>query len=297
MKKYIFLLIIIFLTGCSSYVELNNLAIINIIGIEKINDDYKITISLIDKIDDDFEPTMETVNIIDSNLNLAFIKLTNLLDKKIYLSHLNVLVINNSIKTIELKEIINFFLNNQESREDFLVTFSNNINDVLEKSNFQEINNLLKINYKETSEVIYMTMYDLIKNYYDNNSFYLTNIDYKDNIYIKGIISFKNNNYEELNNKEAIFINYLLNDIQSYNYTYKCDNNKYLNLKIINATSNTIKKDLMLTNEINIISNDCNLNKENINNNLIKYLKDNISKYTNKKITIKNTIRGNYENK
>lgn len=296
MKKYILLLIIIFLTGCTSYVELNNLAIINIIGIEKINDDYNLTISLIDKIDN-LKPTMKTISIKDSNLNKAFIKLNSLLDKKIYLSHLNVLVINDSIKDKELNEVINFFLNNQESREDFLVTYSNNINDVLEKSKFQEINNLIQINYQETSEVIYTTMYDLIKNYYNNNKFYLTNIDYKDNIYIKGITSFKNNDYQELDNKEAIFINYLLNDIQTYNYTYKCDNNKYLNLKIINATSNTIKKDLIITNEINIISNDCNLKKENINNNLNKFLQENLSKYTKKKITIKNTIRGNYENK
>lgn len=296
MKKYILLLIIIFLTGCSSYVELNNLAIINIIGIEKTNDDYNITISLIDKTDN-LKPTMKTISIKDSNLNTAFIKLNSLLDKKIYLSHLNVLVINDSIKDKELNEVINFFLNNQESREDFLVTYSNNINDVLEKSKFQEINNLIQINYQETSEVIYTTMYDLIKNYYNNKKFYLTNIDYKDNIYIKGIISFNNNNYQELDNKEAIFINYLLNDIQTYNYTYKCDNNKYLNLKIINATSNTLKKDLIITNEINIISNDCNLKKENINDNLNKFLQENLSKYTNKKINIKNTIRGNYENK
>lgn len=296
MKKYILLLIIIFLTGCTSYVELNNLAIINIIGIEKTNDDYNITISLIDKIDA-LKPTMKTISIKDSNLNKAFIKLNSLLDKKIYLSHLNVLVINDSIKDKELNEVINFFLNNRESREDFLVTYSNNINDVLEKSKFQEINNLIQINYQETSEAIYTTMYDLIKNYYNNKKFYLTNIDYKDNIYIKGITSFKNNNYQELDNKEAIFINYLLNDIQTYNYTYKCNNNKYLNLKIINATSNTIKKDLIITNEINIISNDCNLKKENINDNLNKFLQESLSKYTNKKITIKNTIRGNYENK
>ena len=53
---------------------------------------------------------------------------------------------------------------------------------------------------------------------------------------------------------------------------------------------------LLITNEINIISNDCHLNNQEINKIFNKYLEDN-KIYTNKILNINNTIRGNYENK
>lgn len=49
MKKLLIILIIITLTGCSSYIELNDLAIINSIGIQKDDNNYKISISLLMK--------------------------------------------------------------------------------------------------------------------------------------------------------------------------------------------------------------------------------------------------------
>ena len=207
------------------------------------------------------------------------------------------LIIDNSIKTKEIDEIINYFLNNQDSREDFLVIYSDEIENIMQNSKFQEINDLVKINYQETSKVIYTTMYDLIKNYYNNKSFYLTKVNYDQNISTNGIIEFKNNNYTNLEENEGIFINYLLNNLDTYSYTYECMEGKNLTLKILKATSNKLKDNLLITNEINIIANDCKYQNKEINENFTNYLKENLKKYTNKKLEIKNTIRGNYENK
>ncbi len=298
MKKIFIILIIITLTGCTSYIELNDLAIINSIGIQKDNNNYKISISLLDEINKDtLEPSLKLIEIYNSNLTQAFEELSFNLNKQIYLSHLNLLVIDDSIKNTEIKEIINYFLNNQDARENFLVIFSTKIKDILTNSKFQEINNLVKINNETTSKVIYITMYDLIKDYYENKSFYLTNIDYNNNLFTKGIIKFSNNNYKELNEDDGLFINYLLNNIETYSYTYKCLENKYLNLKILKATSNNLKNNLIITNEINIIRNECNYSNKQINQNITNYLNDNLKRYTNKNIKINNTIRGNYENK
>ena len=168
MKKLLIILIIITLTGCSSYIELNDLAIINSIGIQKDDNNYKISISLLNEVDKDtLEPSLRLIEINNTNLNLAFEELSLNLNKQIYLSHLNLLVIDDSIKKMEIQEIINYFLNNQDARENFLIVFSNKIEEILTNSKFQEINNLVKINQETTSKVIYTTMYDIIKNFFD----------------------------------------------------------------------------------------------------------------------------------
>lgn len=299
MKKIILIILILFLiTGCSSYIELNDLAIIDIIAIQKNNNNYKLSISYIEEIDkDSLTPKTKIIEKESSNIFLAFDELKLNINKKIYLSHLNMLIIDNSIKTKEIDEIINYFLNNQDSREDFLVIYSDEIENIMQNSKFQEINDLVKINYQETSKVIYTTMYDLIKNYYNNKSFYLTKVNYDQNISTNGIIEFKNNNYTNLEENEGIFINYILNNLDTYSYTYECMEGKNLTLKILKATSNKLKDNLLITNEINIIANDCKYQNKEINENFTNYLKENLKKYTNKKLEIKNTIRGNYENK
>ena len=47
MKKIILLLIILLLSGCSDYKELNNLAIANTIGIDKKDNEYKLCIEVL----------------------------------------------------------------------------------------------------------------------------------------------------------------------------------------------------------------------------------------------------------
>ena len=104
MKKLLIILIIITLTGCSSYIELNDLAIINSIGIQKDDNNYKISISLLNEVDKDtLEPSLRLIEINNTNLNLAFEELSLNLNKQIYLSHLNLLVIDDSIKKMEIQ--------------------------------------------------------------------------------------------------------------------------------------------------------------------------------------------------
>ena len=298
MKKYLILIIIFFLTGCSSYIELNDLAIIDTISIQKEDNNYKLTISYIEKIEENnLNPQTKIIETKDTNINQLFNDLSLKINKKIYLSHLNLLLIDDSIKNKEFKELINYFLNNQDTREDFLIAYSNNINDLMHNNKFLEINDLVKINHQETSKVIYTTMYDVIKNYYEKKNIYLTNLTYQDNNILPiGIITFINNDYQELTEDQSIFINYLLDNIDTLNYTYKCQDNNYLNLKILKGKKQEVNNKLLITNEIIIISNDCHLNNQEINKIFNEYLEDN-KIYTNKILNINNTIRGNYENK
>ena len=297
MKKILLLIfIIILLTGCNSYVELNDLGIIHTIGIEKQNDNYILYASIIEEVKEDGTPISKIYQLEGNNLANIFDNLSLQLNKKIYLSHLDLLIINNSLKNNDLKDIINFFLNNNESRNDFLVVTSNNINEVINNSSFQEINNIIKMNEKETSKSIYTTMYDVMNNYYEIKPIYLTNIKYDNTITINGITKLYNNKQEFININDSIFINYLLNNINTYKINFNCSDNSYLYLNILTSNTSNLNNKIIITNEIKVITNDCNLNKQKINTLFNNYLKDNLNKYTSKEINIQNTIRSIYEN-
>ena len=297
MKKLLILIIIIFITGCDSYIELNDLAIINTIGLEKENNNYKLYASVVDITEkESLDIPTTSYQVTGTSLNQIIDNLSMSLNKKIYMSHLNLLIINDSIKTKELEEIINFFLNNNETREDFLVVNSNNIKDIIEKMKFQEINDLIENNSRNASGTIKTTMYDVIKNFYDKKSIYLPSITLDSSISLDGIKEFKNNKYKEIKGEDVIYLNYLLNKIDTYKYSYTCNDNKYLYLNILSSNTSFLTKELLITNEIKVITNDCNYNKDKIENIFNTNLKTNLEKITNKKITIKNTIRGTYEN-
>ncbi len=296
MKKLSLLLSFLFLfTGCNSYTELNDLGIINMIGIEKKENNYNLYATILEKEKEDEEPTNTLYEIKGETIQESFNHLSLRLSKKIYLSHLDLLVINDSIKTNELNDLINFFLNESESRNNFLVVTTNNIKDLLENAKFQEINNLVKINEETTSKSIYTTMFDVMNNYYSKKPIYFTNLDATKNISINGLTKLENNKYEFINENKSLFINYLINNISSLKINLTCDSNKYLYLNILSSNTNTIKDTLIITNEIKVITNDCQLNKDSINKKINTYLQDNIKEFTSQDIVIKNTIRSVYE--
>lgn len=297
MKKIFLVVIILLLTGCDSYIELNDLAIINSIGIEYQDNTYTFYANVTEEIDKETNKPKTTIyEVKGDSINEVIDNLSLTLSKKIYISHLDLLLINDTIKKNELKEIIHFFLNNNESREDFLVATSDDIKNVLENTDFKEINDLIENNQKQTSKSIYTTMYDVINNFYLNEKIYFTNITLDEHPVCSGLKVFTNNNYQFIEEDKVIFTNYLLNNIDTYKYSYKCSSNNYLYLNILAANVNELNNEIIIANEIKVIANDCNYKKEKINQIFNHYLKDNLKEFTNKKITIKNTIRGTYEN-
>ena len=295
MKKILIILILLLTIGCSSYTELNNLGVIHIIGIEKVNNKYKLYASIIKEKQGDEIKTI--ISIVEGNtINEAINNLSLNLNKEIYMSHLDTLLINDSLNNFDLKEIINYFINNDKTREDFLVATTSDIEKIITNSNFRETNNLIETSLKENSLSIYTTLSDFIKNYYNNNPIYLTNFEIDNNIKIKDIKKIFNNKYQTINIEDSLFINYLNNNINLYNYNLICNQNNSIYLNIISSRTNQFNNQYIITNEINILNNNCNLSKNNINKLFTNYLKNNLEKYTNKKIIIQNNIRSHHEN-
>ena len=293
MKKIILILFLFFVTGCNSYTELNDLGIIEKIAIEYKDSKYRLHASIINKLDND--TNIKNYQIIASNIPDLFDNLSLFLNKKIYLSHLNLLIINDSINTNNLKELINFFLNNNDTREDFLVVTTNNIDNLFNNLKWNEINDLVNINTK-TGKSIYTTMFDIASNYYLDKPIYLTSISYDSYPEIIGFEKIYHNQKTFIDNDDTIFINYLLNNIEGFKINLKCTLDDYLYLEIKSSNTNIFSNKIFITNELKIINNQCNLPKDKINNLFNDYLSNNLSRFTKQKIIIKNTIRGIYEN-
>ena len=117
MKKILILLLpIIFITGCSSYTELNDLGLVSLLGIDYSNNNYKIYVTIMEGNQDDgtLEKSQTYFYSEASTLEEAFQNITLQSDKKIYLSHIDCLLVTDSlinnkcdISTCMLKECLN----------------------------------------------------------------------------------------------------------------------------------------------------------------------------------------------
>ena len=119
MKKFIFLIFLILLCSGCYYTELNDLSIIDSIGIEKNDKDIKIVMNIVNTIDYKSEDNIETT-IYEStgkNIEEAFNNFYLEINKTIYLDSLNNLLISDTLNDEDINNIVNFFIKNKENRE------------------------------------------------------------------------------------------------------------------------------------------------------------------------------------
>lgn len=203
MKKIIsltatFLLLFIF-TGCENYTELNNLAIIKSIGITYENNQYTLYAEIIDEITKENIPETKVVSATNKEFENIFDDIKLLVNKEIYLSHIDLLIISETLKNNNYQEIINYFLKNREFRNDFLCIFSNEIPLILEHSKYDEIEELITTN-KDSKNVINITFEEIVKNFLDKESFKASYITYDEEIKFTNNILYQNNKTERINN-------------------------------------------------------------------------------------------------
>ena len=204
MKKIFFLLIIIFfIAGCTTYNELNDLAIIKSIGIKcNNNDNYTLYAEIIDEIDKDNIPKTKIIETNANTIKELFENIKILVNKEIYLSHIDLIIIDENIKNKDLDNIINYFLDNKEFRNDFLTIFSNDIKELLENSKYDEIEKII-ISNKDNKKIIKISFEEIMQNYLDNKPFYLSKVTFEDKIIFNGNYKYFNNKLERIDNNES----------------------------------------------------------------------------------------------
>ena len=167
MKKLIILFFISFLlTGCLGYNELDNLMIINDIYISK---NYMILNEVVasksNTITKDYKKYKITCNSIDKCF-----KRFKSFPRKVYLSHINNIILDKSIKKRDLYKITQNLNKIKELREDFYIVYSSN----------NKINNSILEKYlRHDSKSI--TYYDLEKSILNKSILSIPVVTYKNN--------------------------------------------------------------------------------------------------------------------
>ena len=191
MRKILLLLLllpIILITGCSSYTELNDLGLVSLLGIDYKNEKYQIYVTIMEGSQDDgtLEKSQTYFYSEATTLEEAFQKITLQSDKKIYLSHIDCLLVTEDLINNKLKNMIFNFLNNNESRNNFnIVLVKNEIKDYFDQDiTADTINKLVEINNKESGTITKMDFEEFLKNLLVDSNSTIPTISY-DNEHLK----------------------------------------------------------------------------------------------------------------
>lgn len=238
MKKILIIILTLLLcTGCFDYKEINDLAIINAIGVDYENDEYVITLEILnDQIDKDSSKITSYTKVgHGKNLTSAIENAADKLSKQLIFNHIKLMILSKSIIEEKFENIIDLFLRNTYFRENFYVisatknkpeTLLNHttndapiastaITDTLESIRYSSNTNVLKKFDEMVEEVI---------TYGIDTCF--SNITLKDNEFIvDGMSIFNNYSYKSnLSNEYVKIYNLLIDNFDRPTYTINYDN-------------------------------------------------------------------------
>ena len=223
-KLFILLFILFLTTGCTSYTELNDLGIVSILGIDFENNQYKIYVGIIEGEQDDgtLDKKYKTYSSEGETLDDAFQNIYIQSSKKVYLSHIDLLIVTENTINYCLKDVIYNFLNNNEYRNNFNMVITKDLEEIL-KNNIpaEEINKLVTINQQESATTMVIDFETFLKNLLIDKNSYLPYIEKIDDEKIKATTIKLIKDYkifDTLTEEQTILFNLLNNKLSKANY-------------------------------------------------------------------------------
>jgi len=308
-KKILILFLFLFLTGCYNYTELNDLAIVTALGIDYHDNKYHVTIQVVNtkKTEENENNNGFTIYEADGHtLEEAIKNLSLICPKKIYLSHLEILIYGEEIALKGINDTLDYLLRNNSIRGDFylFVAKNNMANDILKidnKSfiiNSESIKKLNETSYKQTGKSTIITFYELANTYLnENKEIVIPTIEASDKkLIMNNLAIFKKDKLVKyLNENKTITYNILTNKINEATYKIKCQDG-YIDILINNLKTN-IKPhndsiDINIKTDGSVSSITCNLdlnnekNLEIISSKISNLIENNIYSLLNDKIDI-----------
>lgn len=292
MKKIIICLIVLLLfLGYTPYNELNNLAVVDTIGIDFTDNKYYLYLNVIN--DDN-----KVYTVTGDSLGEVFLKAKNIDNKKTYYKHLEVAIFNTNTLN---NTTINFFKDEFTSIDYLVLATQDRISDLFK--NYHKRRDYKSFIRKEKDligSIINTTFKEVLSSNSDNiKDAFIPLISYKDNLISKGIFIPSKNII--LNEKIARAC-FLLNErINVFNTNIKIDDNSY-EVVLYDLKANTKYKDNNINIKItgNIDSPDSN-NLIELKKKVTNILKDDIGELINSEknnnYNISNTINHIYLNK
>lgn len=313
MKKLLVFLLILFISGCYNYQELNDLSIITAIGID-YDDKYKVSIQVVNTNQTSEDEARFTIYTSEGNTVEEALKNISLIcPKKIILSHLEILIYGEKVAKKGIANTLDYFLRENESRGDFYVFIAKNhdAKEILkvitpnENNNAKNIKKMVSEAMDETGKTTITDFNELASNYLNQNKEFLIpsiNINGNEkgktteeipNVFLKldKVALFKDDKLIDYANiKEIIGYNILTKNIKETTISYKC-NDGYINV-LLNNFKTTIKVKENLEVLIKIMADgkisevtcniDLNDNINKINKGINKQLKKDIKKTLNR---------------
>ena len=303
MKKYLILLLSIFLVGCQNYKELNNSAIVSAIGIDVEDDNYKVSVQIVnteksndeqEKLNNPIVYTSNGKNISDA-LNNINLKSPNIL----YLGHLQLVLLSEDIAKEGISEITDYFLRNNGINKNFtiLVSKDNTPEEILKVPtslvNFPRGNILGSLEISSTisgasNNVKFTKFVNDLESKGINPVMSSINIlsneeENKQDLQISDMAIFRHDKLiGYLDNEQIKGYNFITNNIDSTTISFKCnDSNVSVKVKEVKTTTKfelVNNKPRLIINVggiSNIEEDNCNLDLSDIQsntNNEIKYL-------------------------
>ena len=145
-------------------------------------------------------PKTKVIEVDGKSIKEAFDNLKNKVDKEIFMSHIDLLILDKNLNDKNIQEIIDYFIYNSEMRNDFLTIISNEINELLTNTKYDEIETFIKTN-NYIRNIINISFEEIANNYLEKKDFFITSINYN-NYFIYQNYYFHDNNLKELNNEE-----------------------------------------------------------------------------------------------
>ena len=290
MKKCILLFFSFFLLGCQNYKELNNSAIVSAIGIDKTDNKYKITIQVINTEKNENDQSDLNTTSSGNNISEALNNISLKSPKMLYLGHLEVVIISESVAHNGTNEIIDYFLRNNQINKNFtiLVSKDNTPEEILNTPtplvNFPSGNILGSLEISSSlggasSNVKFISFVDDIKKQGKNPVMSsISLVDSKDKnkkeLQIDDLGVFYDDKlvgYLSKDNTKGY--NFITNNINSSVINFKCDDDNYIGVNVRNSKTNikinynnTPIVNLSVNGDGDVVENNCEISLEKIKN-------------------------------
>lgn len=224
MKKFYAILCLFLpflLTGCTSYIELNELGIVSAIGIEKENNHYIVSMTLITPEKEQGESAYNTITIKEegNTIEESMDHVSHKSGKKLMISHLSYLAVDENIVKYSLNEVLNTFLQNEESRNNFPILLCHNLtpSTLLEEvSDVNQLPLLLEWGQKEYATTVSLSLEEIMKMRLKSDVVILPTIKKEENtILSNGLSAIYHQSILKLNEEETKSYLYLTDNIEN----------------------------------------------------------------------------------
>lgn len=138
MKKIILIILLLLTTGCSDYRELSDMAMVSNIAIDKKDEEYRVIVQVLDSQSSSsngeasLSPSVIVYDNTGKTLHEAFRNVILESPKKLYLAHVDTIIVGEEVLKSGVSDFIDFILRDPEMEKDFnLIISTNPIDEVM----------------------------------------------------------------------------------------------------------------------------------------------------------------------